>query len=100
MKLSIESESLFQSKRRKTQGDKEKNIISMDLKNSHIDLLQNELDNQTSEIDYVFNSHKKRKFQNINNDLFVSKIPKPNKTTVIIYSKYQNYPSNIPRYGY
>lgn len=89
------------SKRRKTHGQSEKgfgfkNFDLVSKKNEN--LFEKELDSKNCEIDYVFNSHKKRKFNQIDNDLNISYIPRPSKDCMIIYSKYKEFSSKIPRY--
>lgn len=63
------------------------------------DSLENELNNLNPEIDYVLNSHKKRKFDKIDEKPFITKIPKPAKDVNIFYSKYSNFPTLIPRFN-
>jgi hypothetical protein len=90
--------------KRKTYGDEnllnriQLNTLDLNPKNS--DNFEKEFEEKTSEIDYVFNYHKKRKFSNIDSNQFISKIPKPLKQVKIMYSKYADFPTKIPKYSH
>lgn len=87
------------NKKRKTTTSYGDQTIPNPLKNFDLKQIANldeDLDRKTSEIDYAFNSYKKRRYDRIN-EIFVSKIPKPGKNVMIIYSKYSHIPSKIPR---
>lgn len=87
---------LPQSKKRKTAHNGEDMYMLNPMRNFNLKVenLERDLDSQNTEIDYAFNSFKKRKFTKID-EHFVSKIPKPGKNVMIISSKYQDYPSII-----
>ncbi len=99
------------SKRRKTAhgGDKilvKNPMMVFDLK-SDIDSknIENELDSKTNDFNFIINSHKKRNFNQFEksaksekeNKIFVSNIPKFCRNVNIIYSKYSDFPSQIPK---
>jgi hypothetical protein len=96
----------FNSKRRKTTHTGDNNIVVnpmkiYDLNVKSDDQLEIELNSYNPEIDFVINMHKKRTFAKIDNEtkMLVSKIPKPTKNTMIVYSKYSNIPTLIPKFN-
>jgi len=94
------------SKRRKTTHTGDNKILVNPMKVYDLNLktddqLEKELSSYNPEIDYLFNMHKKRTFAKIDNEMkmSISKIPKPAKNTMIVYSKYSNIPTLIPIYN-
>lgn len=91
------------SKRRKTTHVTDDKLIQNPMKN--FDLLgksenvEQELERRIPEIDYVMNSHKKRTFNKMEvvDQNFIGKIPKPSRDFSIIYSKYSDFPTRIPK---
>jgi hypothetical protein len=97
----------YQSKRRKTTNCKDNEILInplkiFDLNQKTENLLGEELNNKNTELDYVLNSHKKRTFNKIDNESkpFISRIPRPARVVNIVFSKYSELESRIPKYSY
>jgi hypothetical protein len=96
----------FNSKRRKTAHTGDNNIVInpmkiYDLNKKTESQLEKEFNCYNPEIDFVLNSHKKRTFAKIDNDakMTITKIPKPTRNTMIVYSKYSNLQTLIPKYS-
>ena len=104
-KYGIENEIMENSKRRKTTnfGDKTmiKNPIEVfNLNSELVENIEKELDYKNCQIDFILHSHnKKRNFQKINSEenIFTSNIPKYSRNIKLYYSKYSDYPTEIPK---
>jgi hypothetical protein len=95
-KLEITEIESITTKKRRTTNNKE--IISNPMKNFDLkdDYPNTELVEKVSTIDYMFNTSSKKKKKWVNQDHFISKIPRPQKDYCMSFCKYDGWNSCIP----
>ena len=94
------------SKKRKTTNDiEDRSAYSTMIKINQMEngtkmsYLEDEIDQKNMQIDYVLNrGGKKRHFSKIDEDVFISRIPKPAPGQVFVGNKYPDMISKIPRW--
>jgi hypothetical protein len=98
--MNFELEKELNSKRRKTtQAGLDRKKVNNPMKQLDLEKVDNldiEIEETNKIIDYAFDSYKKRKFDKIN-EHYISRIPKPRPNIMIVYSKYQDIPTKIPK---